>query len=188
MIGVLALQGDWRAHGEALEGAGHQWRPVRVASDLAHTRGVVLPGGESTTLLRLLDPALLAALHTFVERGGPLLATCAGLILAAREVEAPVQRCFGWLDVAVRRNGWGRQLDSFVDRGRVFIRAPRIVDVGPACEVLDTVRGEPALVRQRAVVGATFHPELTRDSTVLRLTFGGARRSAPGSVATSARW
>lgn len=173
-VGVLALQGGWRSHGEALDAIGAPWRPVRSAAQLRGLRGLVLPGGESSSLLRLLDPALEAGLDASVRRGCPVLATCAGLILAARRVLEPAQRSLGWLDVCVRRNGWGRQLDSFVDRDRVFIRAPRIVEVGRACEVLDTVRGEPALVREGAVVGATFHPELTRDPSILHLTFGAA--------------
>lgn len=172
VIGVLALQGDWRVHGEALEDQGRCWVPVRTATDLARVDGLVLPGGESTTLLRLLDRfALSEALDARIRAGLPVLATCAGLVLAATRVSGPAQPGFGWLDVDVVRNGWGRQRHSFIDRGRPFIRAPRITRVGPACEVLDTVRGEPALVRQGSVVGATFHPELVGDETVARLAF-----------------
>lgn len=189
MIGVLALQGDWAAHGEALEQQGRTWTPVRTPEDLARVDGLVLPGGESTTLLRLLDHFDLARdLDAKIRGGMPTLATCAGVVLAARTVTGPAQPGFGWLDIDVVRNGWGRQRHSFVDRGRLFIRAPRITRVGPACEVLDTVRGEPALVRQGAVVGATFHPELVGDTSVARLAFGpcpversaGVRTSSPG--------
>ncbi|MEN0062774.1 MAG: pyridoxal 5'-phosphate synthase glutaminase subunit PdxT [Myxococcota bacterium] len=170
LVGVLALQGDWRTHGEALDAARIPWKPVRVARDLEACRGLVIPGGESTTLLRLLEPTLTSTIERFIETGQPVLATCAGLIIAARDV-SPVQRSFGWINIGVRRNGWGRHLDSFVDRNRAFIRAPRIVDAA-GVEVLDTVRGEPALVRQGAVLGATFHPELTQDVSVYQLAFG----------------
>ena len=108
------------------------------------------------------------------------MGTCAGLILAAQNVQCPEQRSFGWLDVAVARNAWGRQVDSFVatdDSARlplVFIRAPRIVSVGPRAEVLVTLKGEPVLVRQGRIWGATFHPELTPDRSIHRAIFGGS--------------
>ncbi len=173
-VGVLALQGDWRAHGEALARTGRRWQPVRGPADLAAVTGLVLPGGESTAMLRLLPRSgLVEPLRARISAGLPMLVTCAGLILAAREVRGSSQRALGWLDVVVERNAWGRQAHSFVDRGRAFIRAPRIVEVGPSCRVLDTVRGEPALVRQGAIIGATFHPELGTDDTVLDLAFGG---------------
>jgi 5'-phosphate synthase pdxT subunit len=166
-VGVLALQGDFAAHGRALEGAGFAVRPVRDPADLSGLAGLVLPGGESTTQLRLLERHQLAGpLRAFVATGHPLLATCAGLILAAAEVQSPVQPSFGFLDVAVARNAWGRQVDSFeatADDGRtelVFIRAPRILRIGPGVQVLARFSGEPVLVRQGNVTGATFHPEL----------------------------
>jgi 5'-phosphate synthase pdxT subunit len=166
-VGVLALQGGFAVHVRALTAIGDEAREVRHAGELASLDGLVLPGGESTTMLTLIERfALAAALDGFVRSGKPVLATCAGLILAAREVTHPAQRSFSWLDVAVSRNGWGRQLDSFeavADDGTtplVFIRAPRIVAVGPHAQTLATYRGEPVLVRQDNVVGATFHPEL----------------------------
>jgi 5'-phosphate synthase pdxT subunit len=166
-VGVLALQGGFGLHASALRAIGDEPREVRDASDLAALDGLVLPGGESTAMLTLIERfALAAALDELVHSGIPILATCAGLILAAREVTHPAQRSFSWLDVAVSRNGWGRQLDSFealADDGTtplVFIRAPRIVSVGAETEVLATFRGEPVMVRQNNVVGATFHPEL----------------------------
>jgi 5'-phosphate synthase pdxT subunit len=165
-IGVLALQGGFAAHAQALEAAGRAVRLVRAARDLEGLGGLVLPGGESTAQLKLVARGLLEGpLRTFVQGGRPVLATCAGLILAARAV-LPDQPSFGWLDVTVQRNAYGRQLDSFEaedDAGRrrlVFIRAPRIAAVGRGVEVLATLRGEPVLVRQGRVVGATFHPEL----------------------------
>jgi pyridoxal 5'-phosphate synthase pdxT subunit len=167
MIGVLALQGGFEAHVRALREIGHETREVRVPRDLDGLAGLVLPGGESTTMLRLLGE-LEGALDAFVRAGHPVLATCAGLILAARTVTDPAQRSFGWIDVAVARNAWGRQVDSFEARDDtgaplVFIRAPRITTRGRDVEVLATFEGEPILVRQANLYGATFHPELTAD-------------------------
>jgi len=177
-VGVLALQGDFAAHGQALEQAGFQVRPVRDPADLDDLHGLVLPGGESTTQLRLLERhGLFGPLRTFVAAGRPVLATCAGLILAATEVTDPVQPSFGFLDVAVARNAWGRQVDSFeatADDGAtelVFIRAPRILRVGAGVEVLARLAGEPVMVRQHNVTGATFHPELGPDPVVHRQIF-----------------
>jgi 5'-phosphate synthase pdxT subunit len=166
-IGVLALQGNFAAHGRALAAAGLEARPVRTAEDLRGLDGLVLPGGESTTQLRLVARhGLEPALRAFVASGAPVLATCAGLILAAAEVEGPAQPSYGFLDVAVARNAWGRQVDSFeavADDGvteLVFIRAPRIRRVGTGVRVLASLDGEPVMVRQANVTGATFHPEL----------------------------
>lgn len=179
-IGVLALQGGFAPHLQALQDLGHTTREVRTAGDLAELDGLVLPGGESTTQLRLLGRhGLDEALDSFVRSGRPLLCTCAGLILAARQVLSPAQRSFGWLDVSVARNAWGRQVDSFIasdDAARrqlVFIRAPRIVAVGPQAEILATYQGEPVLVRQGSRYGATFHPELTADRSLHQAVFGG---------------
>lgn len=189
-VGVLALQGGFAAHAAALAACGHAPVEVRTSADLATVGGLVLPGGESTTMLKLLDwTGLAEPLDAFVRAGRPILATCAGLILAARQVTNPPQRGFGWLDVAVARNAWGRQLDSFEARSDrrhgvtpydavpdalplVFIRAPRITETGPEVEVLATFEGEPVLVRQGAFVGGTFHPELTEDRAVHRAVFG----------------
>jgi len=175
-VGVLALQGGFAAHAGALTAAGHTPVLVRTAEDLAGLAGLILPGGESTTQLRLLsDGPLAAALDAFVRAGHPLLATCAGLILSAREVTSPAQESFRWLDVAVARNAWGRQLDSFEatddagSRPLVFIRAPRITAVGPSVTALATYRGEPILIRQGNRWGATFHPELTDSSLHARV-------------------
>lgn len=176
-VGVLALQGGFAAHGRALREAGLEAQEIRDARGLAAVGGLVLPGGESTTQLRLIERHGLAdALEAFVASGRPVLATCAGLILAARQVR-PVQRSFGWLDVEVERNAYGRQLDSFEDVADgdgcplVFIRAPRITAVAGSVAVLARWRGDPVLVRAGAVTGATFHPELTRDRWVQRLAF-----------------
>ena len=174
-IGVLALQGGFSAHAAVLEGLGHRTVLVRTAGTLSDLDGLVLPGGESTTMHRLIERfALGPALDAFVRAGKPVLATCAGLILAARRVSQPDQASFGWLDVAVARNGWGRQRDSFEAQGTmrmVFIRAPRIVAVGPAVEVLERVAGEPVLVRQGRITAATFHPELTGEGRLHAAVF-----------------
>lgn len=178
-VGVLALQGGFAPHLRALEEAGLEACEVRSAAELAAVQGLVLPGGESTAQLRLLQRhGLWAALAEFAAAGRPILATCAGLILAAREVR-PAQPSFGWLDVAVERNAYGRQLDSFEDAADgggpplLFIRAPRIAAVGEAVAVLARWRGEPVLVRGGAVTGAAFHPELTGDGRVHRMAFEG---------------
>ena len=178
-VGVLAVQGGFSAHVATLHELGHETSLVRYPEELGGVDGLVLPGGESSAQIELLRRAgLWHALDDFVRKDRPVLATCAGLILAARAVSQPFQASFGWLDIEVRRNGWGRQLDSFEALGEerglqlVFIRAPRIVATGGAVEVLETLRAEPVLVRDRNVVGATFHPELTTDPAVARIAFG----------------
>jgi len=175
----VAVQGGFAPHLTALASLGHDACEVRSAADLDGVEGIVLPGGESTAQLRLIESAGLAEpLRRAADRGAAVLATCAGLILAAARVERPEQPSFGWIDVAVARNGWGRQVDSFeaIDDGGalplVFIRAPRIVEVGRDVEVLATLGGEPVLVRQHNRVAATFHPELTPDRAVHRAAFG----------------
>lgn len=181
-IGVLALQGGVAPHVAMLRALGHEPTLVRSAGELARIDGLVLPGGESTVMLRLLErESLDAPLDRLVGEGLPVLATCAGLVLAARAVGHPAQRSFAWLDVRVERNGWGSQLDSFEarsDEGNlplVLIRAPRIVEVGPHVQVLATLRGEPVAVRERNVVGLTFHPELTSSTALHALAFGRHR-------------
>ena len=192
MIGVLALQGDFQAHGAALRAAGAESRQVRRVSELDGLSGLVLPGGESTTLLNLMrDEPWFEALKAFHARGGGILATCAGLILVAREVRSPGQPSLGLLDVAVERNAWGRQVDSFeADLAAptlggpvhgVFIRAPRIVEVGPGVEILARFKGEPVLVRQGPVIGGTFHPELTGDVRLHRAFATRFRSEAPAA-------
>lgn len=181
-IGVLGLQGGYDAHVQMLETLGHNALAVRNPDDFASLSGLVLPGGESTTQLKLIHRFNLKPhLDAFITSGKPVFATCAGMILCAAHVTHPEQDSFGYLDIDVERNGWGRQLDSFeakadgTDLGLCFIRAPRITRVGPHVEVVATFKGEPVMVRQGNVTAATFHPELTQDSRVHAAVFGSAQ-------------
>lgn len=178
-VGVLAIQGDYAAHAAALEETGAQACEVRTAEQLATIDGLILPGGESTTILKFLDSrALFSALEEFC-RTRPVFGTCAGAILLAREVRNPPQRSLGLLDAVVERNAYGRQIDSSIVTApsslpggpleMVFIRAPRIASIGPGVEALATRDGFPTLVRQGTVLAATFHPELSHDRRIHRL-------------------
>ena len=180
-VGILALQGGFEAHRQALIRLGHRVALVRNAEDFSALDGLILPGGESSVHLKLIQRfSLQPALQTLVESGKPVLATCAGMILCAQRVCGPQQVSFGWLSVGVQRNGFGRQLDSFegVADGEsiplCFIRAPRVLEMGPGVEVLLRFRGEPVLLREGNVVGATFHPELTDNLWVHRQVFPAA--------------
>jgi len=181
-IGILALQGAFEKHAEAARSLGHKAVLVRSKTDFEDLDGLILPGGESTVQLKLIERFDLEwSLTRFAAAGNPILATCAGLILVARAVVQPEQRSLGFIDVRVARNAWGRQIDSFEavsDEGLhplVFIRAPRILDVGENVEVLARFRAEPVLVREGNVTCATFHPELTNDPYVYRLAFQASR-------------
>jgi 5'-phosphate synthase pdxT subunit len=176
-VGVLALQGAFREHREALDALGVHSLEVRVPEDLAALDAVVMPGGESTTMSRLLDTSRLRApLAQRLDDGLPVFGTCAGMILLARDVldGRPDQQSFACVDVTVRRNAYGRQRDSFetmldvpaLRGGRfpgVFIRAPRIESAGPGVEVLAEHDGHPVLARQGRAWVASFHPELAGD-------------------------
>jgi 5'-phosphate synthase pdxT subunit len=175
-IGVLAIQGDYAAHAEALEACGAAAVEVRKAEDLDGLGGLVLPGGESTTMLKFLEKNnFFEDLQAFCSTH-PVFGTCAGAILLAREVVHPPQRSLGLLDAVVERNAYGRQVDSAILvaetelKGEalemVFIRAPRILEVGSGVEVLARRDGDPVLVRQGLVLAATFHPELSPDTRV----------------------
>ena len=181
-FGVLALQGDFAAHRALLAAAGVDAREVRRTSELEGLRGLVLPGGESTTLLKLMaDADWFGALRAFRDGGGALLGTCAGAILLAARVEAPRQPSLGLLDATIARNGYGRQLESFEADVRApalgeapvakaaFIRAPRFTATGAAVEILGRLGEEPVLLRQGRVLAATFHPELTGDARLHRM-------------------
>jgi 5'-phosphate synthase pdxT subunit len=179
---------------QRLEELGHVGFEARTAGDVENADGLVLPGGESSAQLLLIERFdLEASIRAFAASGRPILATCAGMILAAKEVTSPRQRSLGLLDIDVRRNAYGRQRDSFeaIADGAariplVFIRAPRIVRVGPGVEVLATLGGDPILVRQGNVTAAAFHPELTDDARVHRGVFGmgSSRISGPFRDAT----
>ena len=175
-IGVLAIQGDYAAHAEALASVGAEPIEVRKPEELADIDGLILPGGESTTMLRFLEKhQFFDALKDYCNVH-PVFGTCAGTILLAREVRHPAQRSLGVLDAVVERNAYGRQIDSTILlaetslRGdpleMVFIRAPRIAEVGPDVEVLAERDGSPALVKQGNILAATFHPELSSDRRV----------------------
>ena len=179
-IGVLALQGDFDAHRRRLEELGAEVVLVKKPEQLDEIDGLVIPGGESSTFLKLLGEAGFEKLKQFV-RAKPTFGTCAGAILLAREVENPRQQGLGAIDIAVRRNAYGRQLESSIRQGRfldagsaaspiemIFIRAPKISRVGPGVEVLATEGSDPVAVRQGRVMAATFHPELSDDDRVHR--------------------
>ena len=174
-VGVLALQGDFEAHCVALRRAGAEPVEIRKAAELDGIDGLIIPGGESTTMLKLLRiEDLFEPLRRFGERR-PIFGTCAGAILLASRVTSPEQESLGLMDIDVERNAYGRQLDSQVaiiedaEGGpleAVFIRAPIIRRVGPAGRVLASYRGDPVLVAHGRHLAATFHPELTADARV----------------------
>lgn len=175
-VGVLAIQGDYAAHAAALAETGAEPSEVRKPEQLAALDGLILPGGESTTVLKFLEKRdFFEALESFAK-AKPVFGTCAGAILLAREVRNPSQRSLGILDAVVERNAYGRQIDSAILTAEtelpggalemVFIRAPRIASVGPNVVVLARRDGFPALVREGTVMAATFHPELSTDRRV----------------------
>lgn len=175
-VGVLALQGDFQAHQRALERAGAEAVEVRTAADLENIQGLVIPGGESTTMVKLLErEKLLDPLREFGRRR-PIFGTCAGAILLATELANAGQASLGLMDIQVERNAYGRQIDSRIahldpqgmDGGMeaVFIRAPIIRRVGKGAKVLATYEGDPVLVEQGRHLAATFHPELTDDARI----------------------
>ena len=184
-VGVLALQGDFEAHERALERAGATPVQVRTAEELNDIDGLIIPGGESTTMLKLLHYMdLMEPLRVFAQTK-PVFGTCAGAILLAKEVLSPAQESFGVVDLTVERNAYGRQIDSRVARlsptssfeeragagtmEAVFIRAPIIRRTGPGVNVLAEYEGDPVLVEQGHHLVATFHPELTHDARVHKL-------------------
>jgi 5'-phosphate synthase pdxT subunit len=194
-VGILALQGNFQAHQEKLLECGIALcRHVRTAKDLVDLSGIVLPGGESSTLLKLMDSSLETALISQIKSGLPCLATCAGLILVSSEVLNPEQRCFNLLSVTVERNSYGRQNESFIEPSLklsataeksfsehsdsgfegVFIRAPRIISASKNTEILLELNEEPVFVKQGNVFGATFHPELSPGKTFVHSLFCAA--------------
>ena len=179
IIGVLALQGAYQAHAQTLLHLGASPRLVRNAADLEGLDGLIMPGGESTTMLKFLErDDFFATLKRFVE-ATPTFGTCAGAILLAKDVEHPAQQSLGALDITVERNAYGRQIDSTILRSEtslpggplemVFIRAPRITRTGATVETLATRDGFPVLVRSGHLLAATFHPELSDDTRIHQL-------------------
>ena len=177
LVGILALQGDFQAHEKALEAAGANTLQVRSEEELNRVDGLVIPGGESTTMLKLLGYMnLLEPLRKFAEEK-PIFGTCAGAILLANQVESPKQESLEAIDMTIERNAYGRQIDSRVAsieyEGKpleaVFIRAPIIRRTGPGVKVLAEYEGTPVLIEQGKHLASTFHPELTGDSRVHEL-------------------
>jgi len=175
-IGVLAIQGDYEAHKTRLEQLGAKVTLVRKPEQLDTVDGIVIPGGESSTFLNFLaEHGFLEKLRDFVKTK-PTFGTCAGAILLARQVENPPQQSLDAMDIRIRRNAYGRQIDSSIREAQtklgdkplemVFIRAPKIVSTGKSVEVLATWGGDPVLVRQGKLMAATFHPELSEDTRV----------------------
>jgi 5'-phosphate synthase pdxT subunit len=182
LVGVLALQGAFAAHEAALAEAGASTRQIRTPADLAGVHALVMPGGESTTMSKLLDSSgLFDEIKSRLSDGMPVFGTCAGMILLASEVldGRADQHSFGAIDISVRRNGYGRQIDSFETDmpveglaepfHGVFIRAPKVESSGPGVQVLASHEGVPVLARQGHVMVASFHPELTGDARLHRL-------------------
>jgi 5'-phosphate synthase pdxT subunit len=173
-IGILALQGDFQAHCKAVERAGGRPLEVRTAKELDACDGLIVPGGESTTMLKLLEIENLTEPLRQFAAGKSVFGTCAGAILLAHSVTKPTQPSLDLIDIDVQRNAYGRQIDSRITRIQegsnemeaVFIRAPKILRVGPGGKILATYNGDPVWVEQGRHMVTTFHPELTADSRV----------------------
>ena len=183
-VGVLALQGDFEAHGKALAARGVPWHEARTSEEVLASSALVVPGGESTTFRKLMEgTGIEEAIREVARRGDPVFATCAGAILLSHSVTNPDGEGLGLLDATIVRNAYGRQLDSAVVRltdldqsalgpdplEAVFIRAPKFSRVSPGVAVLARRDGAPVLVRQGNILAATFHPELAEDPRVLDL-------------------
>ena len=184
-VGILAVQGDFELHAKMLDRMGVSWRLVKHAADLNEVERLIMPGGESTTMLRFFEEEGLGpAILDFATEGKPIFGTCAGAILLAKEVLNPRQSHLGLIDITVERNAYGRQIDSALRRGTVeaegesglrahdmdmvFIRAPIIRRIGEGVRVLGRSAGLPVLVEEDNILAATFHPELTEDTTIHR--------------------
>jgi 5'-phosphate synthase pdxT subunit len=201
-IGILAVQGDFQAHAAMLHELGADTVEVRTVGDLEGCDGLVLPGGESTTQLQFLqEEGLYHAIRAFSEADGAIFGTCAGAILLADQVKNPAQNSLKLMNMTVLRNGYGRQLASDVFFGdsalkrepleMVFIRGPIIDKVGPGITVLARHQGKPVLVQKGSLLAATFHPELSQDTTVhqhfLELAANGAAKTKVHRLHSCAR-
>jgi 5'-phosphate synthase pdxT subunit len=194
-IGILAVQGDFEAHAARLHELGAETAEIRTVADLENCDGLILPGGESTTQLQFLrEEGLYDAIRKSAADGRAIFGTCAGAILLAAEVKNPAQVSLGLMDMTVLRNAYGRQMSSDVFFGSsklktvpmemVFIRAPIIERVGPGIEILAEYDGNPVLVQKGNLLAATFHPELTADSTVHThfVQMAAANQAKPATV------
>jgi len=181
VVGLLAFQGAYRAHGTMLHSIGASTMEVRTADDLRRCSHLAIPGGESTSFLKLLEfHDLTDALREHAKSGKPMLATCAGLIMISSEVINPPQESLGLIDLTIERNAYGRQVDSFEANldipllgtkpfPGIFIRSPKIQSVGDDVEILSSLNGNPVLIRRKNIIGATFHPELSGDTRIHEL-------------------
>jgi 5'-phosphate synthase pdxT subunit len=179
-VGILAIQGDFAMHAKMLDAMAAPWKLVKHPADLEAVAGLIMPGGESTTMLKIFElEGIGAAIKEFAAKGKPIYGTCAGAILLAKEVLNPPQEKLGLIDIAIERNAYGRQIDSSIQTGdcpdlsdhpveMVFIRAPIIRRVGAGVRVLGRCGDLPVLVEQGNILAGTFHPELTDDQTVHR--------------------
>jgi len=179
-VGILAIQGDFAMHAKMLDRIGAAWKLVKHSSELEEVSGLIMPGGESTTMLKFFESEGVGeAIKEFAAAGKPIFGTCAGTILLAKDVLNPPQEHLGLIDITVERNAYGRQIDSSIKPGEcpqisdhplemVFIRAPIIRRVGEGVRVLGRADNLPVLVEHGKVLAATFHPELTEDETVHR--------------------
>lgn len=185
VIGVLALQGGFDAHLEALAKISSVTaKKITTIQDLEDVQGLIIPGGESSTFLKLLEPEFKENLTDKIKKGFPVFGTCAGLILLAKNVENPKQESLAVLDIDVRRNAYGRQLESFetneliwekdkskADFNAIFIRAPKITRTGESVEVLLSHNNEAVLIKSGKLLGATFHPELNKEDNSIHKYF-----------------
>jgi 5'-phosphate synthase pdxT subunit len=188
-IGILAVQGDFAMHARVLDRIGVSWKLVKHVEDLAEIDALILPGGETTTMLKFLTERKIGeAIKNFAEENKPIFGTCAGAILMAKEVLNPEQERLGLIDISIERNAYGRQVDSSVQQGEcpelsdhpvemVFIRAPIIRRVGKDVKILGRTGELPVLVEQGNLLAATFHPELTTDETIHRYFLKKATQS-----------
>lgn len=180
-MGVLALQGDFAAHGRAVEAAGQPWIEVKYPEDLRDVSALIIPGGESTTLMKFLSGSPISKeIVSLAHRGVPLYGSCAGAILLAGEIIGERNSALGLMDISIERNAYGRQIDSFIasapclelgppDLEMVFIRAPVVRRVGTDVKVLASWKGHPVFLKQGNVLLTTFHPELSPDTRIHRM-------------------
>lgn len=180
IIGVLALQGDFEAHGRVLANLGVTYQYIYQSEQLRHIQGLIIPGGESTTMMKFLkDEHLLEAIQNFAHEGGHTFGTCAGAILLAKHVSHPAQESLGLVDIGIERNAYGRQVASHISQGSlelpnepaqslemVFIRAPKITTIGEGVTIIAKQAGLPVGVMTDRCLLTTFHPELTKDTSV----------------------